>query len=48
MTTAIALEASKGALSMALGLGLVLLTLSFGINFAAFSVNEAARRRHAL
>ena len=48
MTTAIALEASKGALSVALGLGLVLLILSFAINFAAFTVNEAARRRHAL
>ena len=47
MTTAIALEVSKGDLALALGLGLVLLTLSTCINGAAFLIKEAAQRRHA-
>ena len=46
MTTAIALEVSKGDLALALGLGIVLITLSLGINGAAFLIKEAAERRH--
>ncbi len=45
MTTAIALEVSKGDLALALGLGLVLMILSLGINGAAFVLKEAAERR---
>ena len=47
MTTAIALEVSKGDLALALGLGIILLTLSASINGAAFLIKEAAQRRHA-
>lgn len=35
MTTAIALEVSKGDLALALGLGLVLVTLSIAVNAIA-------------
>jgi tungstate transport system permease protein len=42
MTTAIALETSKGDLPLALSLGIVLLALSFAVNGAAFLVGEAA------
>ncbi len=45
MTTAIALEVSKGDLALALGLGLVLMILSLGVNGAAFMLKEAAERR---
>ncbi len=45
MTTAIALEVSKGDLALALGLGLVLMILSLGVNGAAFVLKEAAERR---
>ena len=45
MTTAIALEVSKGDLALALGLGLVLMILSLGVNGAAFVAKEAAERR---
>lgn len=45
MTTAIALEVSKGDLSLALGLGIVLLSLSIGINAAAFMLGEFAKKR---
>ncbi len=48
MTTAIALETSKGNLSLALGLGIVLLLITFIVNAAAFGVREAAARRAAL
>jgi tungstate transport system permease protein len=44
MTTAIALETSKGDLALALGLGLILIALSLLINGAAFSAREHARR----
>ncbi len=44
MTTAIALETSKGDLPLALGLGLVLIALSLMINGAAFVVSDLARR----
>lgn len=40
MTTAIALETSKGDLPLALGLGLVLVALSIGVSAAAFSVDR--------
>jgi tungstate transport system permease protein len=45
MTTAIALETSKGDLPLALGLGIVLLALILMLNAAAFWVKEAAQRR---
>lgn len=47
MTTAIALKVSKGALSLALGLGIILITLSIIINASAFLLKEAAERRQA-
>jgi tungstate transport system permease protein len=43
MTTAIALETSKGDLPLALGLGLILIALSLIINGAAFVLRDAAR-----
>ena len=43
MTTAIALETSKGDLALALGLGIILIALSLIINGAAFVVRDAAR-----
>jgi len=45
MTTAIALEVSKGDLALALGLGIILIALTIGVNGAAFMVCEAAVRR---
>lgn len=45
MTTAIVLETSKGNLPLALGLGMVLLTLVMLINAAAYVIGEMARRR---
>ena len=47
MTTAIALETSKGDLALALGLGLILVSLALVINFAAMAVRDLARVRHA-
>jgi tungstate transport system permease protein len=47
MTTAIALEVSKGDLALALGLGLILIVLSIGVNAAAFLIRGAAQRREA-
>ena len=46
MTTAIALETSKGDLPLALGLGLVLIAVVLALNTAAFLVKEAAQRRY--
>ena len=46
MTTAITLEASRGDLALALGLGVVLLMLSLAINAASYSVREFARQRY--
>jgi tungstate transport system permease protein len=46
MTTAIALETSKGDLPLALGLGVILLTLVLMLNAAAYWVKEAAQRRY--
>jgi tungstate transport system permease protein len=47
MTTAIALETSRGDLPLALGLGIVLIGLSATINAAAFLIGNAARARSA-
>ena len=47
MTTAIALEVSKGDLALALGLGIILIVLSLAINGAAFVLKDIAERRHA-
>lgn len=44
MTTAIALETSKGDLVVALGLGIVLLTLTFLINVFVFGASRIGRR----
>jgi len=44
ITTTIALETSKGDLSLALGLGIVLLLLSLSINGAIYLIREFARR----
>jgi tungstate transport system permease protein len=46
MTTAIALETSKGDLPLALGLGMVLIAVVLLLNTAAFLVKEAAERRY--
>lgn len=46
MTTAIALETSKGDLPLAVGLGIVLLAIVFALNIAATAIKEAAQRRH--
>jgi len=45
MTTAIALETSKGDLPLALGLGLVLIAVVLAVNAAAHLVKDAAQRR---
>jgi tungstate transport system permease protein len=47
MTTAIALEASKGDLPLALGLGMVLLALSVIVNASAYLVRARGEARHA-
>ena len=44
MTTTIALETSRGNFALALGLGVVLVTLSFGVNALAVATQAAARR----
>ena len=46
MTTAIALETSKGDLPLALGLGFILLSIVLALNAAANVVRDAARRRY--
>ncbi len=46
MTTAIALETSKGDLPLALGLGIILLSLVLVLNAAAYLTKEAAQRRY--
>ena len=45
MTTAIALETSKGDLPLALGLGTVLIAVVLALNAGAMLVKEAAQRR---
>jgi tungstate transport system permease protein len=47
MTTAIALETSRGDLPLALGLGFVLLAISLGVNALALVAQEAVRRAEA-
>jgi len=46
MTTAIALETSKGDLPLALGLGFILLTIVIVLNAGAHVVKETAQRRY--
>ena len=46
MTTAIALETSKGDLPLAVGLGMVLLAIVFALNIAATAIKDAAQRHH--
>ncbi len=46
MTTAIALETSKGDLGLALGLGLVLIVIVLALNTAAHLIKNAAQRRY--
>jgi tungstate transport system permease protein len=46
MTTAIALETSKGDLPLALGLGIVLLALVLALTIVAHLVKESAQRHH--
>ena len=47
MTTAIALEVSKGDLALALGLGIVLLVISTVVSGSAIFLKDAAQRSHA-
>ncbi len=47
MTTAIALETSKGNLALALGLGVILIALALTVNLAALTLRDAARAQHA-
>ena len=44
MTTAIALETSKGNLALALGLGFVLIGISTAVSATAFALNERSER----
>ena len=44
MTTAIALETSRGELALALGLGFILMSLVLGVSALAFALNRAALR----
>lgn len=44
MTTAIALETSKGELALALALGIVLLTIAMAVNATVFAVRSAAEK----
>ena len=46
MTTAIALETSKGDLPLALGLGIILMGIVLAVNTAAHVVKETAQRRY--
>ena len=46
MTTAIALETSKGDLPLALGLGITLLAIVLALNAAASIVRDSVRRRY--
>ena len=46
MTTAIALETSKGDLPLALGLGLILVTIVLALNAAAYVVKERVQRSY--
>ncbi|WP_070988191.1 ABC transporter permease [Halofilum ochraceum] len=48
MTTAITLETSKGNLGMALGLGIILIALTIGINGIAMTVSRFGRMRYGV
>jgi tungstate transport system permease protein len=48
MTTAIALETSRGDLSLALGLGIILLSLILAVNATAQFVRDTARKAAAI
>lgn len=45
MTTSIAMEASKGELATALGLGVILIALALGVNLLVYLIGDAAKRR---
>jgi tungstate transport system permease protein len=47
MTTAIALETSKGELALALALGMILLAITFTLNLGAFATSRFAQRAAA-
>lgn len=47
MTTAIAMETSKGALELALGLGVVLLTVALSVNLVSLAFTSFGRRYEA-
>lgn len=46
MTTTIALETSKGELSTALALGVILVTIALSVNMAVMGLRNAAERQH--
>ena len=46
MTTAIALETSKGDLPLALGLGLILIAIVLALNALAYAIREWSLKRH--
>ena len=46
MTTAIALETTKGNIALALGLGVVLITISLGVTATAMAIRDVAHRRY--
>ncbi len=46
MTTAIALETSKGDLALSIALGIVLMAIIFGLNAAAYGLRNWAARRY--
>jgi tungstate transport system permease protein len=46
MTTAIALETTKGDLPLALALGMILLTIVFAVNAAAYAIREWSVKQH--
>jgi tungstate transport system permease protein len=45
MTTAIALETSKGDLPLAMGLGMVLIFIALGVNASAWGLRVFAEKR---
>ncbi len=47
MTTAIALEVSKGDLALALALGMILISLSLSVNAGAFMLKEISQKYYA-
>jgi tungstate transport system permease protein len=46
MTTAIALETSKGNLALSIALGIVLIGIIFGLNAVAYQLRAWAARRY--